>query len=151
MGNVVPNNGWRIVDVPDEGTCSNLDVCVFFDFLVGCNGRRLDMSDPNGLLNELKKFNGEITTLTFYNYKADKHRTYRVTIENGSLGLVVSNDCYLTKEENVVRVKKVNKGSPAEKAVLKVNDYLISSTKRVVKGMDVFRTLLQVHAGQNVP
>jgi len=100
------SNGWRIIDIPNTGTCSEIDICVFFDFLVGCNGRRLDMDNPNNFFNNLKKFDNEFVTLTFYNYKTDKHRTYKLKIKNGSLGLVVSNDTYLQSEQNVVRVKK---------------------------------------------
>merc|ERR1719493_259126 len=145
MGNSVgPDHGWRILDVVPGGPADNLDLLVYFDFLVGVNGHRLDMDDPQSLFRTVKAFEGRELLMTFYNYKTEKTRTHTIVPKGGmhSLGLMICNDSFNAQDESIIKVKKIDKGSPAARAGLEVGEIVLCTTARVLKSIEIFRMLL---------
>jgi len=133
----------------------SLTLSFFFDFLIGVNGHRVDMSDPDRFFRTISHFKGQEVSLTFYNYKTEKTRFHKIIPNedwggSGHLGLQISNDCFLEREENVVRIKKVTPNTTAAFAGLTTKDYFLGTDKRIISDIEVFRILLNQYRSQVV-
>jgi len=155
MGNGSSDRGWRVLDIADNGPCADCGLVVFFDFLIGVNGHRIDMSDTDRFFRTISHYTGQEVSLTFYNYKTEKTRFHKIIPNedwggSGLLGLQISNDCFMEREENVVRIKKVTANGSAALAGLSTKDYFLSTDKRVITDIEVFRILLNQFRNQLV-
>lgn len=145
-------NGWRVLHVHKDGPCGDLDAVVFFDFLVGVNGHRLDMNDTGAFFRTVEIFQGKELTVTLFNYKTKETRT-RSIIPNenwggeGALGLQISNDSFSEEDETVIKVKNVRPNSPGLDAGFKKDDFILATSKRCIKNLETFKIILNQHRG----
>lgn len=149
---VGPDHGWRILYIVEGGPCDELDLVVYFDFLVGVNGHRLDMDDPTSLFRTVQDFENQDLLLTFYNYKTDKTRTHKIIPKTGNsaLGLMICNDSFNNQDESIVKVKKIEPASPGDLAGLQIGEIILCTKERVIKSIEIFRIILGKERGQSI-
>lgn len=100
--------GWRILEVLPNGPCWNHDICVYFEFIVGINGQRLNSSSETFWCKIEEQCNTECV-LTLFNYKTRVKRSIVVTPNanwggDGLLGLVIVKSDFTHADQHCIRV-----------------------------------------------
>ena len=148
--------GWRILEVMPNGPCWDKGLCVYFDFIVGINGYRLNTSSEEFWDLIRTKQNSEII-LTVFNYKTRVKRDIQMTPNNnwggdGLLGLVIVRDDFTKCDKQCIRVLSVSPKSPASKAGLTAeSDYILGTPINAFVSFSVFRDTVSDYIDQPLP
>eukprot|EP01084_Bolivina_argentea_P137255 241730_1 len=148
--------GWRILEVIPNGPMWNKGICVYFDFIVGINGVRLNTSSEEfwDLINN--KQDSEIV-LTVFNFKTRIKRDIIMIPNNkwggdGLLGLVIVRDDFTKCDQQCIRILSVNKNSPASIAGLQAEyDYILGTPINAFTTFSIFRDTISDYIDQPLP
>ena len=148
--------GWRILEVIPDGPCWDKGLCVYFDFIVGINGVRLNTSSEEFWDIIRSKQDIEIV-LTVFNYKTRLKRDILMTPNNnwkgdGLLGLVIVKDDFTLCDQQCIRVLTVDKSSPADKAgLIPSTDYILGTPINAFTTFNLFRETISDYIDQPLP
>lgn len=148
--------GWRILEIIPDGPCWNKGLCVYFDFIVGINGIRLNTSSEEFWDIIRSKQDIEIV-LTVFNYKTRLKRDILMTPNNnwkgdGLLGLVIVRGDFTLCDQQCIRVLSITETSPAHKAgLIAQTDYILGTPINAFTTFNIFRETISDYIDQPLP
>jgi len=151
------NMGWRILEILPKSPCSDKNLCVYFDYIVGINGVRLDTSAET-FWAMISQNENQSVILTVFNFKTRIKRDIEIIPnrnwgeQNSLLGLVIVLSDFTKADSQCIHITKVHPNSPAaESGLLAKNDYLLGTPVEPFTNFDKFSTIIHEFIDQLLP
>ncbi|SPJ10584.1 golgi re-assembly stacking protein 1 [Plasmodium sp. DRC-Itaito] len=144
--------GYRILRISENSPCSNVDLEIFFDYIIQIDDLQLlDSSKTtyDHFIEKIKLHENKELTLDIYNCRYDKIKKVKVIPEkwegNGLLGIHISYELLNALNEGV-RILEILENSPAyQSQLIEYEDFIIGYDKGIFRNQDEFMSYINMN------